>query len=297
MRCAGVDVQLGRHPGTEEPGREVDVLVAEHIDRSDHDGGRGQAAQVLGPGRSRVDRDIAGVGGAAEIGPPAEHVGILVPDRCGEGARHVGVAIVDHRVDQQLMGDGHLTAVAGEQGQAGRQSAAGAGSPDDQAVKVDAQLAGVANRPEQPGVAVLQGRGVGSLGRQPVFDRDHHAVELFGPAVEPRVVGEGGAEHVAAAMDPVQTGQVGAGVLDGVDPQGDVGLAVGSGHDLVAIDGLRRGQLGARHVGHRLPQFGQIRKLKGPEVEGTHGRRGQKLRHLWVQFRVDVHHPSLAGGR
>ncbi len=73
------------------------------------------------------------------------------------------------------------TAVAGQQGDAGGQPAAGAGAGDDDPVGIDAQLVGVLRRPDQPGVAVLDRRRVRILRREPVFDRHHDELQLLRP--------------------------------------------------------------------------------------------------------------------
>ena len=82
-----------------------------------------------------------------------------------------GVAVVEHREDEQLEADGGATAVAGHQRQAGGEAAARARPADRDAGRVDAEVGGVLRQPRQRGVAVTHGRREGMLGSEPVVDR------------------------------------------------------------------------------------------------------------------------------
>ena len=100
------------------------------------------------------------------------------------------LAVVDHRVDEQLEGDRQLAPVAGEQRQAGGQPAAGAGPADADRARVDAELVGVVVHPRQAGVAVLERARVRVLRRQPVLDRHADAAAARAPAIEAQVVAD-----------------------------------------------------------------------------------------------------------
>ena len=64
-------------------------------------------------------------------------------------------------------------AVAGEDGQPGGQTAAGAVAHDGEPVWVDAELLGVFGQPHQSGVGVLDGGGMRVLGSEAVLDGQH----------------------------------------------------------------------------------------------------------------------------
>ena len=62
--------------------------------------------------------------------------------------------------------------IAAPQGQARSECPTGATSADPDPLPVDPQIMGVLDDEPQPGLAVVQRRGVGRFGCQPVFDAD-----------------------------------------------------------------------------------------------------------------------------
>jgi len=51
---AGIDMQLGRHAGGQQPLGIVDILVEEDVERADADEGRRQAGQAFRPRRRGI---------------------------------------------------------------------------------------------------------------------------------------------------------------------------------------------------------------------------------------------------
>ena len=161
-------------------------------------------------------------------------------------------AVVDHRVHEQLEGDGRTTGVAGALGERRGQSPAGAAAADSDAAGVDAQLLGVVVQPAQGGGAVVEGCGEGVFGGEAVVDADDHDAEVAGQRGAELVVHLGFAEHEAATVDP-QQGAGGFGEPVGpVDEHPGVLGALGGGGALVerhaVDDGDRSGGDGAHQA-------------------------------------------------
>ena len=205
MARTGVDVQLGRDPGREHARRDT---------------------RCPRRGRRRASRRRSTPGAARRRSPPATAPRHRGRRRCRPGRRGtratpggsrrgstparpamwldaLGVAVVDHRIDEELERDVDLAAIAGEDREPRGEPAARARARDRDARRVDAQLVGVLRGPQQARVAVVERRRVRVFRREPVLDRHRDAVELLDPAVEAGVDGEPGAEHVATTVDPV----------------------------------------------------------------------------------------------
>lgn len=105
--------------------------------------------------------------------------GMIAEGPGGEGScRDRGIAVIDHGAVQELAGQLGASAVARDQGGPGRQTAAGAGTSDHQPLRIDAELGRVGRGPHQPGIAVLDGAGIGEFRGQAIFDAHGHGVVL-----------------------------------------------------------------------------------------------------------------------
>ena len=173
MGAAGADMQIGRDARDGEPARVLDVLVAEDVELADLDVGRGQVGGVGEAGGRRVGGDAGEAGaagglhvgdGIARDGGPRGQVVLVAPDHEGQ-ERRVGrdVAVVQHRVDEDLFGErwGQV-AVAGHQRRRRRDAAAAAVAHDGEPGRVHVELGGVLVEPAQAGVAVF-GQGGAAL--------------------------------------------------------------------------------------------------------------------------------------
>ena len=112
---------------------------------------------------------------------PAESVVVERPDEFAGDRVRLGRnagAVVEHRINQVLEGELVFAAIARQQRQRGRQAAAGAFTHHADADRVDAERAGVCERPGEPGIAIFDARREAMLGRQAIVDADDHAVEL-----------------------------------------------------------------------------------------------------------------------
>ena len=111
-------------------------------------------------------------------------------------------------------------AVASQQREPGRESAARAAAVDRDAVGVDAELVGLLVQPGQRGVAVLETGGEGVFGREPVLDRHHDHAELARQRRGAGVLGVDAADEEPAAVDVDDCGHRARRDLRGVDPHG-----------------------------------------------------------------------------
>ena len=173
MCAAGADMQISRDARDGEPARVLDVLVAEDVELADLDVGRGQVGGVGEARGRRVGRDASeavAAGGlhvgdrVARHGGPGGQVVIVAPDHEGH-ERRVGrdVAVVQHRVDEDLFGEGRgQVAVAGYQGGRRRDAAAAAVAHHGDAGRVHVELDGVVVQPAQARETVF-GQGWAAL--------------------------------------------------------------------------------------------------------------------------------------
>jgi hypothetical protein len=121
VRCAGVDVKLGRDPRLEQAGGVRDALVAEQVGPADGDERGREAGQIGGPGRGGVTGHPGPAGIRTEVGAPAERVRRSAPYRGAvQLARRRDLPVVEHGIDQDLMGQRRPPAVPGEQRDRGR---------------------------------------------------------------------------------------------------------------------------------------------------------------------------------
>src|ERR1039458_10361040 len=158
MGHAGIDVEVRWHTSLEKTCGVGDVLVPKCVKRPDADEGTRQSAQVDGTGGCRVARNLACASGEiAEIALPAEQVRRPCPDDevvLMERSRRI--AVVQHRVQEQLEAKRDLAAVAGEQGDRSGEASAGAGAADADVPGVDPEVAAVLRRPPQGGITILE---------------------------------------------------------------------------------------------------------------------------------------------
>ena len=206
-----VDVQFGGHTGPTQSRGEIDRLVAQAVDRADTDECRWQAAQFKGPGRSCIRWYVVGAVAVAEITAPAECVGFAAPYRQSLELAGYG-AVVEHRVLQVLKRQRDLPAGAPPQSEACGQCPAGASSADPDPLWVDLQIVGVVHDEAKPVLAVVQCRGIGRFGCQPVFDADADTAQPAAPLDQAGVVHVPVADHHPSAVHPVQDGRLGRGL-------------------------------------------------------------------------------------
>jgi CBS domain-containing protein len=187
-----------------------------------------------------------------------------------------GGAVVQHRIDEQLVGDRHLTAVAGQDGQCGGESAPGARAADHDPAAVDAEARGVVVDPAQGGVAVVDLARRSGLRCQPVVDGDDRRAGLGADPAAEHLVAVGAAEDVAAAVDPDQTRCGRAAVRGLVVEDAYVGLARPPGYPLLGGGDLRVERLRAGGVGDGFglgpPYLRQGLRAEAERREGVQNR-------------------------
>ena len=207
------------------------------------------------------------------------------------------VPVVDHRVDRHLEADRRAAAVPGEQRKGDRQAAPGAAAVDGQAVRVEAEVGGVARHPHQAGVAVFDRRRIRVLRGQAVLHGHDHRVDVLADHGRDRVLAVDVPQDHPAAVDEVDPGQRPGGIHRPVDPYRDVRCALGSGHRPV-LGGhvrVRRDLHGRQQSAHGGPSLHDVRD--GVE---TAGNRLLQLVQGFAAIRVDEiatgHEPSYARG-
>ncbi|CAI7974664.1 hypothetical protein FRAHR75_1480005 [Frankia sp. Hr75.2] len=227
MGRPGVHVQLGGNAGRREPTCILDALVTEDVELAHLDVGRWQAGEVVCSGRRRVRRDVGPAVRGAEQRTPSGDVVVVVParERCDRGIGR-GVAVIEHRVDQDLSGQCGAASVACQQGHRGGQSTASAVAHDRDPCWVDPELDCVVSQPPQRGVAVLHRRGVGVLRGEAILDRQHGDTGCRYVSGDPRIVEFDTAENHSAAVE-VEDGRSGHRLARGIPAQGDSGAIVG----------------------------------------------------------------------
>ena len=133
--------------------------------------------------------------------------------RVTDGSPHSnGSAVVDHRIDEHLEHRFHCRidrlAVAREQCQPRRESAAGATPPDGDPSCVDAQCHGIGIHPLQRRIAVFHRSRCLVLWRQPVVDRDSDASHFTHDMTHRVVFGLWRSNDVSTTMHVAQSGQI-----------------------------------------------------------------------------------------
>ena len=109
--------------------------------------------------------------------------------------------------------------------------------------------------PAQPAVAVLERARVRRLRREPVVDGHADASELRAQFVEQQVVDGVAADHVAAAVHPVDARQRTFGIHRPVHAQRHIGIA---GDDVVGpVDGIGERQRAAHEAAQRRQDLGR----------------------------------------
>ena len=200
---AGPHVQLDVDPDIPQSRRVVGGLVAEDLGRADVEERRRQPREVGGAGRCGVRRDVVGADAVAEQGAPAGLVADPVPhaDAVERARRRGAAAVVEHGVVEQLPDECRAAAVARGEGDARRESGAGARAREQEPVGAHAELRRVRGDPLERGVAVLERDGVGMLRRKPVFDGDQADAEVGHPGERRVEAAEPVAEHHAARVE------------------------------------------------------------------------------------------------
>ncbi len=177
--------------------------------------------------------------------------------------RHGG-AVVQHREDQVLEGDGDFLAVAGQQRQCGGQPPAGAFAADDDAAPIHVQRVGLAVQPRQGGVAVLDRSGMRRLRRQTVGDGHHHRAEGGDVGRVRGLAHLRRAHDITAAVDMQDRGSVRAGRPGRRDEDPDLRRPRRSGNAALGdLDlGRRRRAVGLAHGQHHGAGGGQARGIE-----------------------------------
>ena len=223
VRRAGVDVEIDGHAGLAQPHGVVDVLVGEAVDGADGDERRRQPGEVGGPRRRGVRLGTS----APPLRSPRYAVQpyVLAPGgqhRVGPLAGRRDLAVVEHRVDQQLERQRHLAPVAGQQASPAARPAPALGPPmpmrarDRRRARRRARAPTPARRSSRraaPGTASPATGGTRT-------DTPTHA-EQRAPPVEAGVVAGVVAEHEPAAVHPVHARQRALDADRTVDPHDD----------------------------------------------------------------------------
>jgi hypothetical protein len=182
-------------------------------------------------------------------------------------------------------------AVAHQQAQRCRQPAAGTRAADRDARRINPERTGLAMHPGEGGIAILDRGGRSRFRRQAIVGRDDHAAKLMGGTDVARLIGDGEAGDIAAAMDIEQRGQRAGGIAPRtVDQNGHV-RRTRRPRDAALLDGnIGMGEAGARRqqeiVDHRAAA-GEV----GLELEHRH------LLDACQQLRIDRSarlHPTLS---
>ena len=169
----------------------------EQVEGSHPQPGRRQSGEIRASCR-HCNRGV----GTTEIGLPPDAVARGVPEpETGVVQRRIDAAVVEHRVGEHLQYRSHLSAVARQKCQCRRQSAAGTGSADRDALGINP---GQSCQPRQHAVTVLQRYRIRMLRCQPVVHRGHRDTQAFGVLPAHIVILGCGAEQVAPAVDPQQ---------------------------------------------------------------------------------------------
>ena len=134
--------------------------------------------------------------------PTRDCVGSIPQWRVGELCHRRRLKpMVELRDLQQLEAQLWPTAVAGHQRGAGSQSTTSALTGNRNALGVNAQLRNILGQPQQRRIAIVDSRGEGIFGSQPVLHRHHHRRELSGHTITPRVHHLDRPEHEPSTVD------------------------------------------------------------------------------------------------
>ena len=120
--------------------------------------------------------------------------------------------------------DRHFAPITGQQRQPCRQTAPGAGAANGNALRVDAQFAGIRRQPRKRGVTIFHRRGEGMLWGQAILNRHNDGVDILGQVARPCVIAGHIAQHIAAAMNPQQGRQERRSGSWLVDAHKDIGI-------------------------------------------------------------------------
>jgi hypothetical protein len=80
VKRAGIDVELGRDAGGEQPARVVQILVEKEVERAGGDEGRRQPGQILGARSGGIGRDLRAARLLTQQRRPAEAIVVRGPD-------------------------------------------------------------------------------------------------------------------------------------------------------------------------------------------------------------------------
>ena len=279
-----LDVRLG------QPRRELEALVPEPVEPSHVDVRRRQTAQILRPRGCAVGRHVRLAAFPVQVSVPA-HVDADDPVLHGAVQRAVrvpvarGRAVVEHRVDEQLLRDrGGVASIACEEGQTGSEEGACAFADEDDAAGVDAECVRVGHKILQGREAVLHGRRVGMLRRETVVHAEGAEAEVGGEERHDRTAdGIDGTRNAAAAVE-IQHGRLRAGGGAGLAAaagelvEREEGAVVRGDRVLGLGDGGRDGALGG--------DLGDVRVHAAALLEDVGGRAGRGRGEIGVGLHV-----------
>src|SRR5438067_936589 len=165
------DVQFSTDPDTVQVPGIGDAFISEDVELAHLDVGRRKPGEV----RKTSGRGVGGNVRAPEVGSeqctPAGYVVVVAPrNPCRESRVWRGVSVVEHRVDENLFGDGRPTLVTRIDRETCCDATASAVAHDRNARRVDAEFGGVRCEPLQTCVAVRYGDGCRTFRRLAIRD-------------------------------------------------------------------------------------------------------------------------------
>ena len=192
------------------------------------------------------------------------------------------------------MGQRREAAVAGEQRGTRREPAARAGTGDEDATRVDAELLGVLGRPDQPGIAVLNRGRVRVLRRQAVLHGDDDRADLEDVGQEHLDAGPHVADDHAAPVGVVDRRPRAGTGRRAQNEQGDLGVALRSRHRALLDDDRAAGGEVDRFDARYAVREGRAQGREAVGVERAHG--GAEALHHCGQLRVERWSGGRGGG-
>src|SRR5690606_8886915 len=115
-------------------------------------------------------------------------------------------AIVERRIDQELVRDTRTAALPCEERERGGEVAARARAADRDARGIDAERAALVGEPCERGIAIVERCRETVLGRETIIDRYDDAADLLRERREREIVHLEVAEHPAARVHPQERG-------------------------------------------------------------------------------------------
>ena len=168
----GVDSRLLQMPDI------IQCLAVEGFNVPDIGIARRKSPVVFAAGRCGIDRDKICPIGAAQISLPCLPIALCVPVTGVIIPRGRRVPVVQHGIERHLVGDVYFPAIPGQHTECCRHSPACTLTSDHDLIGADTQFLRMLLQPEQGGVTVLQGSGIGMVLGQPVVGSNQHSAEL-----------------------------------------------------------------------------------------------------------------------